>query len=543
MGWPPRHAGVAMAPPFGAAPGVALADQSQSSAAADRPRLVLPPLKRRLLEASCSGQADKVVDECGGGDDEAPCARRVRLSCAAVVEAPLGSPGGCAGGVPSPPASPTRSRLLDLDALPFVNRRLRAPVPAARRAVAGREGKEGVGCALSAAALAQRVVDTLLATPGEWAPPADRDFFLSPAELCTLCDAAQKAFAADSSCVRTRAPTKIFGDVHGQFGDLLRLFDAYGAPTRGAGGDAALVDYLFLGDYVDRGEHSLEVVALLFALKVLNPRHVNLVRGNHESRDVNAYMGLLDECEERLSGSAARADEGADDGRGAACGQGVGASQRPWFSGLSSGETAAAEAWERINDVFDHLPLAALIEGKILCVHGGLGSAVKTVEDIDTIQRPISVDAGGQLLTDLLWSDPTDNDSIKGVIPNPRRGADVVAFGPDVVDQFCARNGIEMIVRAHECVMDGIERFAGGRLVTVFSAANYCGVAGNAGAALLVDRELQVQPLIVQPPRAVEPNTPDMVVVGAATATPSGDDDVTDSSDSDSEYDSDELQE
>jgi hypothetical protein len=165
------------------------------------------------------------------------------------------------------------------------------------------------------------------------------------------------------------------------------------------------------------------------------------------------------------------------------------------------------------------------------------------VEDIDTIQRPISVDAGGQLLTDLLWSDPTDNDSIKGVIPNPRRGADVVAFGPDVVEQFCARNGIEMIVRAHECVMDGIERFAGGRLVTVFSAANYCGVAGNAGAALLVDRELQVQPLIVQPPRAVEPNTPDMVVGGAATATPSGDDDVTDSSDSDSEYDSDELQE
>ena len=156
------------------------------------------------------------------------------------------------------------------------------------------------------------------------------------------------------------------------------------------------------------------------------------------------------------------------------------------------GLAAGAAVWRRLNEVFDYLPLAALVGGRILCVHGGIGRHLQTIEQIDALARPLNVDAVREepLLTDLLWSDPTAHDRIEGVHDNVRRGPGVACFGPDRVREFCANNQIDLIVRAHECVMDGFERFASGHLVTVFSAINYCGVAGNAGALLLVGRDL-----------------------------------------------------
>ena len=132
-------------------------------------------------------------------------------------------------------------------------------------------------------------------------------------------------------------------------------------------GDISYIDYLFLGDYVDRGAHSLETILLLLALKVEHPNSVHLIRGNHEAEDINALFGFRSECIERL------------------------------------GEAEGLETWQMLNNVFNWLPLAALIEDKILCMHGGIGRDIHTIEDIARLQRPLTMEKGGQTLMDLLW--------------------------------------------------------------------------------------------------------------------------------------------
>ncbi|XP_009587040.1 serine/threonine-protein phosphatase BSL3 isoform X1 [Nicotiana tabacum] len=314
----------------------------------------------------------------------------------------------------------------------------------------------------------KKVIAHLL-KPRGWKPPVRRQFFLDCNEMADLCDSAERIFASEPSVLQLRAPIKIFGDLHGQFGDLMRLFDEYGSPS--TAGDISYIDYLFLGDYVDRGQHSLETITLLLALKVEYPLNVHLIRGNHEAADINALFGFRIECIERM------------------------------------GERDGIWAWHRFNRLFNWLPLAALIEKKIICMHGGIGRSINHVEQIENIQRPITMDAGSIVLMDLLWSDPTENDSVEGLRPNAR-GPGLVTFGPDRVMEFCNNNDLQLIVRAHECVMDGFERFAQGHLITLFSATNYCGTANNAGAILVLGRDLVVVPKLIHPlPPATSPET------------------------------------
>jgi protein phosphatase len=317
----------------------------------------------------------------------------------------------------------------------------------------------------------KRVISELL-RPRQWrpSPDGDRRFMLGADEIVDLCEAAERLFAEEPSVLELRAPIKIFGDLHGQFGDLMRLFEEYGAPN--TAGDITYIDYLFLGDYVDRGSHSLETICLLLALKVEYPRNVHLIRGNHEAADINALFGFRLECLERL---------GDEDGI--------------WV-------------WKRVNALFNWLPLAALIEGKVLCMHGGIGRCIHRVDQIAELKRPLTMEDGGPVLMDLLWSDPTTNDGVEGVQPSPR-GPGLVTFGPDRVKEFCRDNGLQMIVRAHECVMDGFERFAQGHLITLFSATNYCGTAGNAGAILVLGRDLVMVPKLIHPVPPATPRTPD----------------------------------
>ncbi|KAA8549979.1 hypothetical protein F0562_001664 [Nyssa sinensis] len=303
-------------------------------------------------------------------------------------------------------------------------------------------------------------VIALLLKPRGWKPPVRRQFFLDCNELADLCDGAERIFSSEPSVLQLKAPIKIFGDLHGQFGDLMRLFDEYGSPS--TAGDIAYIDYLFLGDYVDRGQHSLETISLLLALKVEYPHNIHLIRGNHEAADINALFGFRIECIERM------------------------------------GERDGIWAWHRINRLFNWLPLAALIEKKIICMHGGIGRSINHVEQIESLQRPITMEAGSIVLMDLLWSDPTENDSVEGLRPNAR-GPGLVTFGPDRVMEFCNNNDLQLIVRAHECVMDGFERFAQGHLITLFSATNYCGTANNAGAILVLGRDLVVVPKLIHP--------------------------------------------
>jgi len=305
----------------------------------------------------------------------------------------------------------------------------------------------------------KRVINKLL-LPRSWEPPADRSFILNADEIDELCLAAEEKFKQEPTVLKLRAPTKIFGDLHGQFGDLMRLFAEYGSPS--TVGDIAYIDYLFLGDYVDRGAFSLETMSLLLALKVEYPDSVHLLRGNHEEADINALFGFRIECIDRL------------------------------------GEAAGVKAWNRFNDMFQWLPLAAVIEDRVACMHGGIGRSVTHISQLEELERPLTMESGGMMLMDVLWSDPTESDKVEGLRPNAR-GPGLVTFGPDRVRKFCEDNDLQMIIRAHECVMDGFERFAGGLLITVFSATNYCGTANNAGAILVLGRDLTLYPKLIHP--------------------------------------------
>jgi serine/threonine-protein phosphatase PP1 catalytic subunit len=202
---------------------------------------------------------------------------------------------------------------------------------------------------------------------------------------------------------------------------------------------------LFLGDYVDRGKHSLETICLLLAYKIKYPYNFFILRGNHECASINRIYGFYDECKRRYN----------------------------------------IKLWKTFTDCFNCLPIAAIIDEKIFCMHGGLSPDLKTMEQIRRIVRPTDVPDTG-LLCDLLWSDP--NKDITGWGENDRGVS--YTYGPDIVTSFLKRQDLDLICRAHQVVEDGYEFFAKRQLVTLFSAPNYCGEFDNAGAMMSVDETL-----------------------------------------------------
>lgn len=292
-------------------------------------------------------------------------------------------------------------------------------------------------------------------------------------DVIKLIDEVTKIVEDQPMVLKVEAPVKIFGDIHGQYNDLMRFFDLYSAPITGPGGDIEGLDYIFLGDYVDRGNYSLETICLLMALKIKFPNQIHMLRGNHEDRWINSNFGFQKECIDRL----------ADDPD----------------NGI---------VFTKFNDFFDFLPLAAIVDDTVLCIHGGIGSAIASVSDIEKIKRPLEVvhevtNIDQQLVVDILWSDPTDSDSEVGIQPNSTRDptgvGNIVKFGPDRVESFLKNNNLTLILRAHECVMDGFERFAGGKLITVFSATDYCGKHKNAGAILFLTKNYEIKPYLIYP--------------------------------------------
>ena len=269
---------------------------------------------------------------------------------------------------------------------------------------------------------------------------------LSENEIKLLCDLSRDIFLSQPILLELEAPIKICGDIHGQYYDLLRLFEYGGFPP-----DA---NYLFLGDYVDRGRQSLETICLLLAYKIKYPENFFLLRGNHESSTINRIYGFYEECKRRYS----------------------------------------LKIWKLFSDVFNCLPIAALIDDKILCMHGGLSPELNNIDQINKINRPTEVPDNG-LLCDLLWSDP-DKD-IKNWEDN-ERGVSYI-FGADVLHKFNAKNEIDLICRAHQVVEDGYEFFGKKQLVTVFSAPNYCGEFDNSGAMMTVDESLMCAFQILKP--------------------------------------------
>ncbi|KAG9448146.1 hypothetical protein H6P81_014274 [Aristolochia fimbriata] len=222
----------------------------------------------------------------------------------------------------------------------------------------------------------------------------------------------------------------VCGDIHGQFYDLLNIFELNGLPSEEN-------PYLFNGDFVDRGSFSLECILTLFAFKCMSPSAMYLARGNHESKSMNKIYGFEGEVRSKLSET---------------------------FVGLFA-------------EVFCYLPLAHVLNNKIFVVHGGLFSVdgVK-LSDIRSIDRFCEPPEEG-LMCELLWSDPQ---------PQPGRGPSKrgvgLSFGGDVTKRFLRENNLELIVRSHEVKDEGYEIEHDGKLITVFSAPNYCDQMGNKGA-------------------------------------------------------------
>uniref|UniRef100_A0A7S4VL71 Serine/threonine-protein phosphatase n=1 Tax=Ditylum brightwellii TaxID=49249 RepID=A0A7S4VL71_9STRA len=198
--------------------------------------------------------------------------------------------------------------------------------------------------------IAQRLLSLRGSPPGTLAS-------LAESEIRLLCQKVRPVLLSQPMLLELEAPLKICGDVHGQFTDLLRLFEYGGFPPES--------NYLFLGDYVDRGKQSLETICLLLSYKILHPENFFILRGNHESAGINRIYGFYDECKRRYS----------------------------------------IRLWKVFSDVFNCLPVTALVDEKILCMHGGLSPEMESLNQIRDLSRPCDVPDVG-LMCDLLWSDP-----------------------------------------------------------------------------------------------------------------------------------------
>jgi len=255
--------------------------------------------------------------------------------------------------------------------------------------------------------------------------------FLPEPDLKKLCTKVSKILQEESNVHPVNTPVAVCGDIHGQFYDLLELFRV--------GGEVPDTNYIFMGDYVDRGYYSVETLTYLLCLKVKYPDKITLLRGNHESEQITKVYGFYDECQARYKN---------------------------------------ANAYHKFLSVFNLLPLAAVIDKKVLCVHGGLSPDIVTLDMISAVDRNQEIPSSGAM-TDLCWSDPEEVDGWR-ISP---RGAGWL-FGPSVTKEFMHYNGLELICRAHQLVQEGYKYMFDQKLVTVWSAPNYCYRCGNVAAIL-----------------------------------------------------------
>ncbi|OMH85728.1 Serine/threonine-protein phosphatase PP-Z2 [Zancudomyces culisetae] len=269
---------------------------------------------------------------------------------------------------------------------------------------------------------------------------------MKSSEIESICANASAAISSQPMLLELVGPVKIVGDIHGQYADLIRIFDKCGFPPRS--------NYLFLGDYVDRGKQSLETILLLLSYKIKYPNNFFLLRGNHESSSVTKVYGFFDECKRRSN----------------------------------------IKVWKAFVDLFDRLPVAAVVNDRIFCVHGGLSPSLKNVEQLRELSRPTEVPNEG-VLNDLLWSDPSE--SALDWDANERGVS--YCFSAAVVTKFLLDFGYDLVVRAHMVVEDGYEFFADRQLVTIFSAPNYCGEFDNSAAMMVVDENLLCSFQVLKP--------------------------------------------
>ena len=261
--------------------------------------------------------------------------------------------------------------------------------------------------------------------------------------LICLCNKVQDMLSSEPTMLNLNSNDSsiiIVGDLHGHFLDLLRVIQKNGSPENQR--------YLFLGDLVDRGEFSLETITLIFAMKVLFPQNIYIIRGNHEFLDVF---------------------------------EGFGFGQEIATTYFEENPKSLITAFAR---VFSMLPIACLIDNKYFCVHGGIGSNISSILQINLIKRPISTVESNEAVAELLWSDPSE--TIPFFMPS-NRGTGFF-YGPKAIEAFLKTNKIQHIIRAHQCVQTGILINSDKTVITVFSASNYCGTTNNSGGILIISQ-------------------------------------------------------
>ena len=206
-------------------------------------------------------------------------------------------------------------------------------------------------------------------------------------------------------------------------------------------------NFIFLGDYVDRGYFSLETLTLLLCLKAKYPDRITLVRGNHESRQITQVYGFYEECVQKYGNTS---------------------------------------VWKACCQVFDFMTLGAIVDGKVLCVHGGLSPEIRTLDQVRVVARAQEIPHEGAFC-DLVWSDPEDVETW-AVSP---RGAGWL-FGDRVSQEFCHVNGLNLIARAHQLVNEGYKyHFKSQDVVTVWSAPNYCYRCGNMASVCEIGEDMK----------------------------------------------------
>jgi len=250
-----------------------------------------------------------------------------------------------------------------------------------------------------------------------------------------LCTEVQTLFRDEPGILPIHSPCIIVGDLHGHILDLFRVIQEFGTPDHN--------HYVFLGDIVDRGEFSIETAIIVFLMKIVWPRRVSIIRGNHEFSMLCGQCGFYSQVIECYN---------------------------------------EPKVFDSFIKAFSYIPLGALIDETALCVHGGIGPNNHSIMQILEIQRPFDIFGVDIVIDGLIWSDPCD--SIDMFLPSSR-GIGYL-FGPSASKTFIEKNQIKYIIRGHECVAGGLETHFNGSVITVFTASNYCGIVNNKSAVLII---------------------------------------------------------